>query len=157
VCPVKRATCSIGLNGGIRFLLPINGCRMPRHQGVNVRVVIFLFVFLVGITANAAETGSSSSDHFSLALCEEFEIKEGQRVGVIGTGFEVEILKFFNQPCPPNVMCVWSGVGIGFQYWNEGQSLTGINLVKAFGYKTTIIKSDYESYAVLRISKEIDQ
>jgi hypothetical protein len=130
---------------------------MPRYQGVNVRVVIFLFVFLVGTTANAAETGSSSSDHFFVAVDEEFEIKKGERVEVSGTGFEVEVLRFFNQPCPPNARCIWSGIGIEFEYRYDGQAKRGINLMRAFGFRTAVIKSDYESYALLKITKEIDQ
>ena len=51
---------------------------MPRCKGVNVRVVFFLLAFLVGITANAAETGSSSPNRFFVALEEEFEIKKGE-------------------------------------------------------------------------------
>jgi hypothetical protein len=121
-----------------------------------IRIALLIVAFFVGAWAKAEEIKSFSSDHFFVALGEEFEIRKGQRVGVTGTGFEVEILRFFNQPCPPNVKCVWSGIGIEFEYRKDGQSIRGINLVKAFGYKTTIIKSDYESYAILKITQDSD-
>ncbi len=95
-----------------------------------------------------------SVSYFSVELGQEFELKKGQRAGVAGTGFELAILKFFNQPCPPGVKCVWSGVGIEFEYRYNGQLKKGINLVQAFGYQTDVIRSDYESYAILRITQE---
>ncbi len=105
---------------------------------------------------NAMQTRSSSLERFYVEEGESFELKKGQIVGLKGTGFELEILRFFNQPCPPNVKCVWSGVGIEFEYRSNGQSVRGINLVKAFGYKTTIVRSDYESFAVLKITQDLD-
>ena len=92
-----------------------------------------------------------SPNHFCVKLGEEFELKKDQRVGLLGTNFEIEILAFYNQPCPPNVKCIWSGIGIEFEYRYDGQVKRGINLVKAFGYEATVIKSDYESYAILKI------
>jgi len=90
----------------------------------------------------------------SVRLGEEFILKENQGVTVEGTGFELKILKFFNNPCPPNVECFWSGVGVEFEYRYDGQVKRGINLVRAFGYRTTIVRSDYGSYAVLRITRD---
>lgn len=98
--------------------------------------------------------GTSSQNQFSVALGKEFELKNGQKAKLIGTGLVVEILNFFNQPCPPNVKCIWSGIGIEFEYRFNGQSKRGINLVKAFDYKIAIIKSDYESYAILKVDKD---
>ena len=83
-------------------------------------------------------------------------LNESQRVRLEGTGLELRIVRFFNSPCPPDVECVWSGIGIEFEYRYNGRVKRGINLVKAFGYKTIIIRSDYESYAVLRIERDQD-
>lgn len=97
-----------------------------------------------------------SQDYSSVGLGDEFILKENQGVRLEGTGFEMKILKFFNSPCPPDAECVWSGVGIAFEYRYNGRVKRGINLVKAFGYKTIIIRSDYESYAVLKIERAHD-
>lgn len=97
-----------------------------------------------------------SQDYPSVRVGDEFTLKENQGVSLEGTGFELKILRFFNSPCPPDVECVWSGVGIAFEYRYNGQIKRGINLVKAFGYKTIIIRSDYKSYAVLRIERDQD-
>jgi len=43
-----------------------------------------------------------------------------------------------------------------FGYRYNGQVKRGINLTKAFGYKSIIIQSDYEFYGVLRIERDQD-
>lgn len=91
---------------------------------------------------------------FSVELGQEFELKKGQRAGVAGTGFKLAILNFFNQPCPPGMKCIRPGIGIEFEYRYNGQSKRGINPVKAFGYRTDLIRSDYEAYADLRIIED---
>jgi hypothetical protein len=95
-----------------------------------------------------------SQNYSSVRLGDEFMLKENQGVRLEGTGFELKIVRFFNSPCPPDVECVWSGIGIAFEYRYDGQVKRGINLVKAFGYKTIIVRSDYESYAALRIERD---
>ena len=114
---------------------------------------ISLSIFLLFACMNPIKSLSPQNDS-SVRLGEEFTLKESQRITLEGTGFELQILRFFNNPCPPNVECVWSGVGIEFEYKYRGQVKRGINLVRAFGYKTTIIRSDYESYAVLMITRD---
>lgn len=94
------------------------------------------------------------SNEIIITTGEEFLIKKGQKARMRGTGLELEIINFYNQPCPPGVKCVWSGVGIEFEYRHKGQIKRGINLAEAFGYRTLIIKSDYESYAVLMIKQD---
>ena len=121
---------------------------LTREEAFN----IFMFTCISGM-----EIESSSPEYFYVDEGESFVLKKGQIVGLKGTGFELEILRFFNHPCPPNVKCFWSGVGIEFEYRYDGQTKRGINLVRAFGYQTSIIASDYESYAVLKITKETDQ
>jgi len=98
-----------------------------------------------------------SANYFSVELGQEFELKKGQRAVVAGIGFELTILNFFNQPCPPGAKCFWSGIGIEFEYRYNGQMRRGINLAKAFGYTTRIIRSDYESYAILTVTQDKDQ
>ena len=94
-----------------------------------------------------------AQNQFSVKLGKEFELKKGQRAALSETNFEIEILNFFNKPCPPNVNCIWSGIGIEFEYRNDGQTKRGINLAKAFGYEIRVIRSDYENYAILKITK----
>jgi hypothetical protein len=118
--------------------------------------IFCLTLFLLACT-KSMKIETFSRNHFFVELGEEFEVKKDQKVGLVRTGFELEIRRFFNQPCPPNVKCVWSGIGIDFEYRYNGQLKRGINLVKAFGYKISIIKSDYESYAVLKIMQDKDQ
>ena len=115
---------------------------------------IFLCFFLILACTKSMKADPSSGNYFSVELGQEFELKKGQRAGVAGTGFELTILNFFNQPCSPGAKCVWSGIGIEFEYRYNGQMSRGINLVKGFGYTTDNIRSDYESYAILRVTED---
>jgi hypothetical protein len=93
-------------------------------------------------------------NRISVGLGEEFTLHRGETAELKGSCLEFEIKRFFNQPCPPNVRCVWSGIGIEFEYRCKDQVQKGINLAKAFGYRMTILRSDYETYAILRVTKD---
>lgn len=121
-------------------------------------IVGFLLCSLLMIgCAKAVNIDPPFLTQLSVGLEEKFELRRGQSAALAGSGLEIEILKFFNRPCPPNVRCVWSGIGIEFEYRISAQSRRGINLVRAFGYKVSVIESDYESYAVLKISQDKDR
>ncbi len=120
-------------------------------------IAVLFSNFLILTCTRPINTDPPSANYFAVELGQEFELKKGQRAGVAGTGFEIAILRFFNQPCPPGVKCVWSGIGIEFEYRYDGQSKKGINLVQAFGYRTDVIRCDYESYAILRVTRGNDQ
>jgi hypothetical protein len=122
----------------------------------HLHVAILFSTLLILACTKAMRADPPSANYFSVELGQEFELKKGQRAGVAGTGFGLTILNFFNQPCPPGVKCVWSGIGIEFEYRYNGQMRRGVNLAKAFGYTTRIIRSDYESYAVLRVTEDKD-
>ncbi len=122
-----------------------------------VYIVILLCTFLILACTKSMRADPSSPKHLSVDLGQEFELEKGQTARVAGTGLELTILKFINQPCPPGVRCFWSGMGIEFEYRYNGQMKRGINLAKAFGYTTRIIRSDYESYAILRVTQDKDQ
>lgn len=89
----------------------------------------------------------------SVSLGQQFTLKKGQVAKIIDAGLEIEIIEFFNSPCPAEVQCVWSGVGIEFEYRFNGQAQKYINLVQVFGYQIAIVKTDHETYANLVIEK----
>lgn len=121
---------------------------------INKGQCLIVFLFLIFGCARSMDVHPTPSNELTVAEGEEFLIKKGQKARMRGTGFELEIINFYNQPCPPGVKCVWSGVGIEFQYRYHHQVKRGINLVEAFGFRTVVIKSDYESYAVLMIKQD---
>lgn len=94
---------------------------------------------------------STSSKPITVSLGAEFTLHEGQTAKVGDTGLEVTVLKFYNSPCPPKGQCIWSGVGVGLQYRLGAETKEGIDLVRAFGYRTEIIKTDYKTYATLKV------
>ena len=89
----------------------------------------------------------------SVSLGQQFTLKKDQVAKIVDTSLEVEITAFYNSPCPTGVQCIWSGVGIGFEYRFNGQAQNGINLVQVFGYQTTIVGTNHETYANLIVEK----
>lgn len=89
----------------------------------------------------------------SASLNQQFTLKKGQTAAITGTGLEIEITRFFNEPCPKGRQCFWSGVGLEITYRLNGKTETGLNLTKAFGYQTTIVQTDHETYATLIVKK----
>ena len=127
---------------------------MKIYKGFQAITMVFLITSLALACRHSVNSTRSSQRYVSARLGEEVTLVENQGVILEGTGLKLKILKFFNTPCPPNVECPWSGIGIEFEYAFNGQVRRGINLVKAFGYRTTVIRSDYETYAVLRITRD---
>jgi len=126
------------------------------HKDLQAITTIFLCAALAFACMSSMQATGLSQDDLFVKLEEEFVLGENQGAKLGGTGFAIKILRFFNSPCPPDVDCFWSGIGIQFEYRYDGEVKSGINLVKAFGYRTTIVRSDYESHAVLRITKDQD-
>ncbi len=93
-------------------------------------------------------------EDLSVSLGEEFTLHENQSAKIESEGYEVTITSFANSPCPEDVVCVWEGVGIAFEYTYDGEMKKGMNLTRAFGYETTIVDSDYETFAIVSITKE---
>ncbi len=86
-------------------------------------------------------------------LKEQFTAKKNQLISVANTDLQIRITNFYNSPCPANAECFWSGVGVELEYIQNGKSQKGMNLLEAFGYHTTIIKTDYETYADLIVER----
>jgi hypothetical protein len=106
------------------------------------------------IVATSSEAVSpSTSDVVTIYLDKPFLLKKNQVAKLTGSDFELEINNFYNSPCPKGAQCIWSGIGVGFEYRNDGQIKKGVNLAQAFGYETTILETDYKTYARLSVSK----
>ncbi len=108
--------------------------------------------------SSPASMSQPENNVVSVSLGQQFVLKQGQVARVVGTDLEIEITKFYNSPCPPGMQCIWSGVGIEFEYRFNGEVKKGRNiapsqLVQVFGYKITIVGTDHETYANLVIEK----
>ena len=88
-----------------------------------------------------------------VSLGQQFTLKKGQVAKIADTDLEVEITEFYNSPCPTGTQCFWAGVGIAFEYRFNGRVQKGIDLVRAFGYQTTVVGTDHETYANLVVEK----
>jgi len=88
-----------------------------------------------------------------VSLDEEFTLHENQSAIIESENYEIKITEFSNSPCPDEVVCVWGGVGIHFEYTYKGEIEKGTNIFRAFGYRTSVIETDYETFAILKITK----
>lgn len=86
-------------------------------------------------------------------LGEQFTLHKGEVIQIGDTGLAVTIINFYNSPCPAGAQCIWSGLGVELEYRLNGQIEKGMNLAQAFGYQTTIVKTDYQTYADLVVNK----
>lgn len=89
----------------------------------------------------------------SFDLGQEFILHENESASITNENLQVKVTKFYNSPCPKGVQCIWSGVGVELEYSQNGQQVKGIDLKQAFGYETTILWTDYETYAKLVVKK----
>lgn len=96
---------------------------------------------------------ATSYKALSVSLGEEFVLHGRQCAAIDGEDLVVEITEFYNSPCPEGMECFWSGVGIRFEYRHAGEVQEGTNLVQAFGYQTTILDTDHETFARLMITR----
>ncbi len=92
----------------------------------------------------------SGSDQL-IELGTEFTLGKNESAIVQNAGYKITVTNFFNSPCPEGAMCIWSGIGIAFKHTLKGEVKEGVNLTEAFGYKTSIIDTDYETFAKLKI------
>jgi hypothetical protein len=106
-------------------------------------------LFLYGCASPPVANGT-----LHVGLGEEFTLHENQSAIVEPDGLEIRITEFIYSPCPQGAVCVWSGLGVGMEYKLGGKTETGMNLVRAFGYKTEIVETDYKTYAKLKVVKE---
>lgn len=132
-----------------------------------INIVLIIVAIIIGTTMGymafsqkspaptpiLSPTPAAGSKEKIVSLGQQFTLKIGQVAKVTNTGLEIEITAFYNNPCPAGMECLWSGVGIGFEYRLNGQAQKGIDLAQAFGYQTTIVKTDHETYANLIVEK----
>lgn len=93
----------------------------------------------------------TGSDQF-IELGAEFTLHKNESAVVQNIGYKITVTNFFNSPCPDGSQCLWSGVGVTLKHSLKGEVKEGIDMTEAFGYKTTIIDTDHETYAKLRIN-----
>ena len=94
------------------------------------------------------------TDPITISLGKEFTLSKNQVAKIADTGLEIKIIQFYNSPCPKGAQCIWSGIGVALEYRLNGEVQTGIDLAQAFGYQAKIVKTDYETYAILIVDKE---
>ena len=105
------------------------------------------------IKTNVATFLDTSTDTIPVGLEEYFTLREGQFALVTGEDLLVGIAGFIYSPCPEDVQCIWSGLGVELEYRYKGQVEKGINLTQAFGYQVEIVDTDYQTFTDLIVTK----
>ena len=130
---------------------------------------IFLFLLTIGIitiigctpisTQNTEQQNSNiqkttqNAETIQVNLDEEFTLHKNQSATLTHEDLTITITDFVYSPCPKGAECFWSGLGVVLEYDHNGEVQKGTNLSQAFGYQTTIVDSDYKTYAKLKITK----
>lgn len=86
----------------------------------------------------------------------EFTLHKNESAIIQNIGYKITITNFFNSPCPEGAQCLWSGIGITLKHSLKGEIKEGIDMTEAFGYSTTIIDTDYETFAKLKIQVSVN-
>lgn len=94
----------------------------------------------------------TNSSNQLIELGAEFTLRKNESAIVQNVGYKITVTNFFNSPCPEGAQCLWSGVGVGLRHSLKGEIKEGVNLTEAFGYQTTIIETDHETFAKLKIN-----
>ena len=135
---------------------------MTQKDSLILLLLVFGVLFIVGCTPTPGEKTPdipqnqpvpSENTALYVQLEEEFTLYENQPATIIEEDYSIKITNFFNSPCPQGSQCIWSGVGIAFEHARAGDVKSGIDLVEAFGYQTTILDTDHETYARLKVSR----
>lgn len=94
-----------------------------------------------------------SEEVLSVSLNEFFTLHKNQSARVDDINLEIEIIDLINSPCTEDNQCIWSGTGIAFEFRYNDDRRRELDLTEAFGYKLTVIDTDYSTYAKLKISE----
>lgn len=120
---------------------------------VFLAAVVFVAIIGVGWAVIRKHSVPRCEAGATAALGQEFTIGKNCLVEISDTNLDVRITGFYNHPCPKDVSCIWSGLRVDLEYRVNGAVKNYIDLVRDDGYQTRIVKSDYETYATLRVEK----
>lgn len=118
------------------------------------RVLLTIFALAAFVLGGGAIFTSAAQA--ACAVVEEGQqIRMGQRdcIQLKGTDYRLTVQHFYNNPCPPQAACLWSGVGIAFEHRYYSQSMQGVDLIEAFGFDVTVHDTDHETYAVISVTR----
>lgn len=112
---------------------------------IGCAVGLFLFLILV-------HNAKISNNPLYVDLGQEFTLREGG-TATVDSVLGVRVLKFIYAPCTDGAQCVWSGLGVDFEYAFQGETTHGVNLSQAFGYQLRVVDTNYQTYAKVSVSK----
>ncbi len=101
----------------------------------------------------ACAAAPGGTDVIDARLGDPVPLRLGQAIRIVDEGLTVRVAELANSPCPEGVACVWEGVGVGLRYEKGDTVEEGMNRVIALGYQVTIVQTDYETCAVLRVGR----
>jgi len=91
---------------------------------------------------------------------QEERIAKGQSLRLENTDFVISVSEFSNNACPVDVQCVWSGVGIFFDYFYDGSNESTTleyrddmevqTVLEMGGHKVQLVDTDLQTHATLR-------
>ncbi len=115
-----------------------------------------------GVNTYKVETKPVVYEHNTIALDTQAKMYKDTEYKITNTNSKITITGFYNHPCPPTAMCIWSGLDVFYRIdpiSGKGPSYakTEINQSTAgFPFTVTIKDSDYTNFAEVVLSNKID-
>ncbi len=136
----------------------------PMKKNYKTILISLIVIFILTISfwsikitllnkANKKTNTPQSNKTQYVQLDNSFILNKNQKAVISEENLEVKITHFVNSPCPKGSQCVWSGLGITFEYSYNGKTESGLNLTQAFGYEVKVIDTDYETFAKIKVNK----
>ena len=126
---------------------------------ISVLVFIILAVAMVFLLRFNSD-GAISADNIIFTNGDEsVRLEKGQILKMRGVDdVSVIITGFTNRPCPDGTSCIWSGQSVQYELTENGKKYEsgGIHsFVNSDSYSVSTGKSDYETYAMVRLYRNI--
>jgi len=124
-------------------------------------MIVGMFIFVFGATPRTdiglqPEPVPPTTTVQTYALGQQFILHENESAKIVDAAdtISVKIIDFANSPCPAGTECFWQGQGVNLEITSpDGQKQTGMNMSEAFGYHILIYSTDYQTYAMLTLTK----
>ncbi len=107
----------------------------------------YLFVLLLLLAGCTTDAMTDSGGVFTLHENETATVGD----------FNATVENFIYSPCPDDVTCVWSGIGIEFRFSTVNESEKrlveqGTDEINIYNHTVIILDSDYQTFVELNIS-----
>ena len=131
---------------------------MSEGIGIVVSVIILAAIIFVFLVIQDVINFRIGEPDVTASLGQRFTIGETHFTIIEEEGLEVRVLEFINSSCPEGAYCTWTGKRVDIEFTKDNEIVyKSFDLEDdfrfVFGYKVTMLKTDYETYVDLKVEK----